>query len=69
LRDAASFLPDLPFSANLWKAQNVFYQLLRRQYLRQREAEKRGDETARRWVACFEDLGRMLGFQLAPQRS
>jgi alpha-amylase/alpha-mannosidase (GH57 family) len=66
LREAASFLPDLPFSANLWKAQNVFYQLLQRQYPRQREAEKRGDETARRWVACFEDLGRMLGFDLAP---
>ena len=66
LREAASFLPDLPFSANLWKAQNVFYQLLQRQYPRQREAEKRGDETASRWVACFEDLGRMLGFQIRP---
>ena len=66
LRAAASFLPSLPFSANLWKAQNVFFQLLQRQYLRQREAEKRGDETARRWVACFEDLGRMLGFHITP---
>jgi alpha-amylase/alpha-mannosidase (GH57 family) len=66
LRAAASFLPSLPFSANLWKAQNVFFQLLQRQYPRQREAEKRGDETARRWVACFEDLGRMLGFHITP---
>ncbi len=66
LRDAASFLPDLPFSTNLWKAQNVFYQLLQRQYPRQREAESRGDETARRWVVCFEELGGMLGFQMAP---
>ena len=66
LRDAASFLPELPFTTHLWKIQNIFYQLLKREYPHQREAEKRGDETARRWVACCEDLGRILGVQVAP---
>jgi alpha-amylase/alpha-mannosidase (GH57 family) len=64
LRDAASFLPELPFTTHLWKIQNIFYQLLKREYPHQREAEKRGDETARRWVACCEDLGRILGVQV-----
>jgi hypothetical protein len=66
LRDAASFLQELPFTTHLWKIQNIFYQLLKREYPHQRDAEKRGDETARRWVACCEDLGRMLGVQVAP---
>ena len=66
LRDAASFLQELPFTTHLWKIQNIFYQLLKREYPHQREAEKRGDETARRWVACCEDLGRMLGVQVEP---
>jgi alpha-amylase/alpha-mannosidase (GH57 family) len=66
LHDAASFLQELPFTTNLWKVQNIFYQLWKREYPHQRDAEKRGDETARRWVACCEDLGRMLGVQVAP---
>ena len=66
LHDAASFLQELPFTTHLWKVQNIFYQLWKREYPHQRDAEKRGDETARRWVACCEDLGRMLGVQVAP---
>ena len=65
LHDAASFLQELPFTTHLWKVQNIFYQLWKREYPHQRDAEKRGDETARRWVACCEDLGRMLGVQVA----
>src|SRR5882724_4744818 len=48
LHDAASFLQELPFTTNLWKVQNIFYQLWKREYPHQRDAEKRGDETARR---------------------
>jgi hypothetical protein len=66
LHDAASFLQELPVTTHLWKVQNIFYQLWKREYPHQRDAEKRGDETARRWVACCEDLGRMLGVQVAP---
>ena len=39
LHDAASFLQELPFTTHLWKVQNIFYQLWKREYPHQRDAE------------------------------
>ncbi len=47
----------LPFEVNLWKAQNVYYALLRTLYPSQVE---RPDEDARRWVEVFRGLGDKL---------
>ena len=63
--DAANFLQHLPFNVNLWQVQNNFYELLKREYPGQRDGQERGDETARRWIACFEDLGRILGIKIS----
>ncbi|HEX9788710.1 MAG TPA: glycoside hydrolase, partial [Candidatus Binatia bacterium] len=60
LQDAMHILPHLPFTVDLWQVQNFYFQLLTRHYPFQREAQRRGEETARRWIACFQDLGRML---------
>ena len=68
LRDAMSVLRHLPFSVDLWQVQNFYFQLvtplypLHREARRSgdREARQSGDEIARRWIACFQDLGRML---------
>lgn len=68
LLDAANFLQRLPFKVNLWQVQNTFYQLLKREYSKQRDAQQLGDETARRWLACFEDLSRILGIKISREQ-
>ena len=62
--DTANLLQHLPFTVNLWTVQNIFYELLKSEYPNQMAAQQRGDETARRWVTCFEDLGRRLGIKV-----
>jgi alpha-amylase/alpha-mannosidase (GH57 family) len=62
--DAVNLLEHLPFQANLWQVQNTFYALLNREYPKQRDAQRLGDDTAQRWVACFEDLGRILSVKV-----
>jgi hypothetical protein len=59
VHDAVSVLPHLPFSVDLWQVQNFYFQLLAQKYPREK-ARARKDETARRWIARFHDLGRML---------
>jgi hypothetical protein len=61
--DAARMLQGLPFGVDLWKAQNLFYQLLPRHRERQ-EAAQRGDETARSWITHFHSLGRLLSVKI-----
>ncbi len=61
---AARALQYLPFRVDLWKIQNLFYQLLR-QYEEQERAANAGDETARRWIAYCHDLGHLLRIKLA----
>ncbi|MGH7795358.1 MAG: DUF3536 domain-containing protein [Candidatus Binatia bacterium] len=57
--DAVSVLPHLPFSVDLWQVQNFYFQLITQNYPREK-AHARNDETARRWIARFQDLGRGL---------
>ena len=54
--EAMSVLPHLPFTVDLWQVQNYYFQLLKQHY----PPETALDESARRWIACFRDLGRML---------
>ena len=60
LSRSAGALQHLPFSVELWKVQNLFYEVLQRQYPDQQQAQRRGEETARRWIAGFQSLGRLL---------
>ena len=57
--EATAALQHLPFGVDLWKVQNLFYQLLR-QYGEQEKAAYAGDEMARRWIAYFRDLSHLL---------
>ena len=63
LYGAARVLQHLPFGVDLWKVQNLFYQQLR-QYREQAKAAHEDDDTARRWIACFHDLGALLRVKL-----
>ena len=58
--DAAATLQHLPFSVDLWKVQNLFYQLLEQQYPRYLKARSTGDENAGRWIAGFQNIGRLV---------
>ena len=58
--DLASLTESLPFDVNLWKSQNVFYELLNTVYPAVRERAGGGDEEARRWTDLFTALGDQL---------
>ncbi len=64
LRDTANLLKDFPFTVNLWSIQNIFYRLLQEQYPAHCEAQGLGDDTARLWVASFQELGQILGISV-----
>jgi alpha-amylase/alpha-mannosidase (GH57 family) len=64
LNTATDILGSLPFQVNLWKVQNVFYELLRNVYPEFKTREDRGDEKARTWIRSFTALGEKLSVQL-----
>ena len=47
----------LPFKLNLWKVQNICYDILQSTYPAQREKADRGDEDARAWIEHFHVFG------------
>jgi alpha-amylase/alpha-mannosidase (GH57 family) len=59
LADSAALLPQLPFSVNLWKPQNIYDQLHAKVL-----PEIRADEKSRAWVETFYNLGEKLGFHV-----
>lgn len=64
LNEAVGMLRSLPFQVNLWKVQNVFYDLAQTVYPELREKAHQGDEDAREWVACFTLLGGKLSVRV-----
>jgi hypothetical protein len=56
----ADIAEALPFDVNLWKTQNVFYDLLNTVYPSVQERAEAGDEPARRWIRLFTSLGARL---------
>ena len=59
--DSAALLPLLPFSVNLWKAQNIYDQLQANFLPKMR---KRGDDKSKVWTEKFLTLGERLGFHV-----
>ncbi|NVL92646.1 MAG: DUF3536 domain-containing protein [Desulfobacterales bacterium] len=64
LNEAVGMLRSLPFQVNLWKVQNVFYDLLQTVYPELREEADQGDEKARKWVRHFSVLGEKLSVRV-----
>ena len=60
---AASILPILPFSVNLYGTQNYCYDSLRKHYPRKRIAAEKGDVEAGIWVAEFRKLLKLLSIE------
>ena len=57
LKAIVNVLPSLPFKVNLWKIQNMYYNLLTTVYPEYRERTQQADENAERWVKHFSKLG------------
>jgi hypothetical protein len=62
--DSTALLPMLPFSVNLWKPQNIYFQLAAAKLP---EMKRRGDDQSKAWTEKFLTLGERLGFHV--QRS
>jgi len=56
LESAVSLLSSLPFQVNLWKVQNICYDLLDAIYPDFRDKANQGDKRAREWIESFRVL-------------
>jgi alpha-amylase/alpha-mannosidase (GH57 family) len=61
----AGIARGLPFEANLWKVQNICYELLQTGYRDFRERADHQDQDARTWVDLFSGLAEKLSLRLA----
>jgi alpha-amylase/alpha-mannosidase (GH57 family) len=59
--DSTALLPVLPYSVNLWKPQNIYFQLAASELP---EMKSRGDEKSKAWTEKFLTLGERLGFHV-----
>jgi hypothetical protein len=57
---ALALLGSLPFQVNLWKAQNIFYEILQGVYKTVRQKGDQGDKKALEWLKHFRSLGARL---------
>jgi alpha-amylase/alpha-mannosidase (GH57 family) len=64
LIDAAKLARELPFETNLWKPQNVYFEISRTIRPDWTERARQGDETAKLWDSLFANLGEALGFSI-----
>jgi hypothetical protein len=60
LQATAALVRTLPFEVDLWRAQNVYYELLRGVYPEFLDKADQGDEEAHAWVERFIPLGEGL---------
>jgi hypothetical protein len=64
LIEAAKLLPELPFEKNLWKPQNVYFEISRTVRPGVSERAEKGDETAKSWERLISEYGEALGFAI-----
>jgi alpha-amylase/alpha-mannosidase (GH57 family) len=60
LEATAVLLQSLPFEVNLWKPQNIFYEILENNYPDFRDRAQRGNKPAQQWIEHFRKLGESL---------
>jgi len=62
---AAGLARGLPFEVNLWKVQNICYEMLQTLYRDFRERADHSDQDARTWTDLFSGLAEKLSLRLA----
>jgi len=65
LLDAVSLARSLPFAVDLWKVQNVYWQMLQTVYPDFQKRAGQGDQSAGEWVNKFVSLGGQLSIRAA----
>jgi hypothetical protein len=60
LEGLAALARSLPFPANLWRVQNIYFQVGREAYPQFRSGAEKGEEPAKTWVGHFTSLGDKL---------
>jgi hypothetical protein len=61
---AVLLTPRLPFSVNLYQAQNIYYELHRTEYPQLKAAAIGGDKNAQTWTEEFRNLGTKLSIRV-----
>ena len=56
-----ALLQDFALDMNLWKTQNLYFDLCRQQKTPMEEKKRRGDTQAEKWMERMKDIGRRLG--------
>jgi alpha-amylase/alpha-mannosidase (GH57 family) len=64
--DAAELARILPFKTNLWKPQNIYYDLRSTALSEMRRCAEQGNEEAKAWLEKFLMLGEKFGFAATP---
>lgn len=64
LNRAMALVKVLPYTPNLWKVQNLYFELFRQVYPAMKERAQRGDPGAVSWERGFLDLGRQLSVRV-----
>jgi hypothetical protein len=65
LINAAKLARALPFDTNLWKPQNVYFDISRTIRPEWVKRAAQGDEPGKQWLALFAELGEALGFSMS----
>jgi alpha-amylase/alpha-mannosidase (GH57 family) len=65
LLDAVALARSLPFAVDLWKVQNVYWQMLQTVYPDFQKRAEHGDQPAREWANKFVSLGGQLSIRAA----
>ena len=64
LEAAAGIAKSLPFEVNLWKVQNIYYEMVHTAYPEWLWRAEHGDEPAHNWVSRFVALGGKLAIRM-----
>ena len=65
LVDAVVLARSVPFAIDLWKVQNLYYEMLKNTYPEIQKRAQQGDETAAEWTTQFLSLGQQLLIRVA----
>jgi hypothetical protein len=63
--DTVTLARELPFPVDLWKVQNLYWQMLKEVYPAFRRRADKKDEAAKTWLDSFTQLGRQLSIRLS----
>jgi hypothetical protein len=68
LIEAAKLIPELPFDKNLWKPQNVYFDISQTIQPEWSKRARQGDEAAKLWERLIAECGEALGFAIPPEQ-